>query len=53
MDSKTLSILEYPKILERLAANCAFSASADLARKLQPSTHLDEVPRWNWRGAAA
>jgi DNA mismatch repair protein MutS2 len=45
MDSKTLSILEYPKILERLAANCAFSASADLARKLQPSTHLDEIQR--------
>ncbi len=45
MDSKTLSVLEYPKILERLAANCAFSASADLARKLEPSTHLDEVQR--------
>jgi DNA mismatch repair protein MutS2 len=45
MDSKTLSVLEYPKILDRLAANCAFSASADLARKLQPSTRLDEVTR--------
>ena len=45
MDAKTLSVLEYPKILERLAANCAFSASADLARKLQPSTHLDEIQR--------
>ena len=45
MDIKTLSVLEYPKILERLAANCAFSASADLARKLQPSTHLDEIQR--------
>ena len=45
MDSKTLFILEYPKILDRLAANCAFSASADLARKLQPSTHLEEIQR--------
>ena len=45
MDIKTLSVLEYPKILERLAGNCAFSASADLARKLQPSTHLDEIQR--------
>ncbi len=45
MDSKTLSVLEYPRILERLAAHCAFSASADLARKLQPSTRLDEVTR--------
>ncbi len=45
MDTKTLSVLEYPKILERLAANCSFSASLDLARKLQPSTHLEEIQR--------
>jgi DNA mismatch repair protein MutS2 len=45
MDAKTLSVLEYPKILERLAANCGFSASADLARKLQPSTDLAEIQR--------
>ena len=45
MDSKTLSVLEYPKILDRLAANCAFSASVDLARKLQPSTRLEEIQR--------
>ncbi len=45
MDTKTLTVLEYPRILERLAANCAFSASADLARKLQPSTHLEDVTR--------
>ncbi len=45
MDSKTLSVLEYPRILERLAANCAFFASAELARKLQPSNRLDEVTR--------
>jgi DNA mismatch repair protein MutS2 len=45
MDTKTLSVLEYPKILERLASNCGFSASADLARKLQPSTSLEEIQR--------
>lgn len=45
MDSKTLSVLEYPKILDRLAANCAFSASVELARKLQPSTRLEEIQR--------
>ncbi len=45
MDPKTLSVLEYPKILERLAANCGFSASADLARQLQPSTHFEEIQR--------
>jgi dsDNA-specific endonuclease/ATPase MutS2 len=41
MDSKTLRVLEYPKILERLAANCDFSASAALARSLEPTTSYD------------
>jgi DNA mismatch repair protein MutS2 len=45
MDAKTLSVLEYPKILERLAANCGFSASADLARQLKPSVNLEEIQR--------
>ena len=34
MDSKTLHVLEYPKVLERLAAHCDFSASMRLAREL-------------------
>ncbi len=41
MDSKTLHILEYPKILERLADFCDFSASADLARQLAPTDSYD------------
>ena len=41
MDSKTLQVLEYPKILERLASNCDFSASAALARALEPTTSYD------------
>lgn len=45
MDSKTLHVLEYEKILARLAGFCDFSASADLARTLQPSNHFDEVTR--------
>ena len=36
MDEKTLDTLEYPKVLERLAAYAAFSASAELARGLRP-----------------
>ena len=43
MDEKTLQTLEFPKILERLANHTAFSASADLARKLHPSSQLDEA----------
>jgi DNA mismatch repair protein MutS2 len=41
MDSKTLSVLEYPKILERLKAFCDFSASMELARSLQPTDSYD------------
>src|SRR5512140_303822 len=41
MDSKTLHVLEYQKILERLAANCNFSASAGLARALEPTTSYE------------
>ncbi len=37
MDDKTLTILEYPKILERLAGYCAFAASEEKARLLRPT----------------
>jgi DNA mismatch repair protein MutS2 len=41
MDSKTLSVLEYPKVLERLKAFCDFSASMELARSLEPTDSYD------------
>lgn len=41
MNPKTLSVLEYPKILERLASHCDFSASVELARQLEPTTSID------------
>jgi DNA mismatch repair protein MutS2 len=37
MHSKSITTLEYPKIIERLLAHCAFSASRALAQELQPS----------------
>ena len=43
MDSKTLHVLEFPKILTRLADFCDFSASADLARALQPTPDFEEA----------
>jgi DNA mismatch repair protein MutS2 len=45
MDEKTLYTLEFPKILERLAAYAAFSASAEMARNLRPASRLDEALR--------
>ena len=41
MDSKTLNVLEYPKILDRLAGFCDFSASMELARSLEPTSSFD------------
>src|SRR5215207_9778933 len=41
MDSKTLSVLEYPKVLERLKAFCDFSASMELASALEPTDAYD------------
>ena len=41
MDTKTITVLEYPKILARLAGFCDFSASKDLARELEPTTSFD------------
>ena len=45
MDAKSLSTLELPKVLERLASYAAFSASKDLARALEPTADLAEA-RW-------
>src|SRR5512137_2637607 len=43
MDTKTLSVLEFPKILARLADFCDFSGSADLARLLAPTPDFGEA----------
>ncbi|MCA2000395.1 MAG: endonuclease MutS2 [Chloroflexi bacterium] len=41
MDRKTLTVLEYPKILDRLAGFCDFSASMELARSLEPTSSFE------------
>ena len=41
MDSKTLKVLEYPKIRERLKSFCDFSASMELALALEPTDSHD------------
>jgi DNA mismatch repair protein MutS2 len=45
MDAKSIAILELPKILERLSAHTAFSASTALALALSPTTDLAEARR--------
>ncbi|HEX6777020.1 MAG TPA: hypothetical protein VF099_02410, partial [Ktedonobacterales bacterium] len=45
MHDKSINTLEYPKILERLAHEAAFSASKELALALLPATELREVER--------
>jgi DNA mismatch repair protein MutS2 len=43
MDEKTLQILEYDKIREILKGYCAFSASAEKAQLMKPSTYLEQA----------
>ena len=45
MDEKTLTTLEFDKILARLAKHTSFSAGRDLALALRPSADYDEVLR--------
>jgi DNA mismatch repair protein MutS2 len=45
MDEKTLRILEFSKILDRLADYTAFAVSAEKARALRPTTDLEEARR--------
>ena len=45
MDEKTLRILEFTKILDRLADYTAFAISAEKARALRPTTDLEEARR--------
>jgi len=46
MNPRTLRVLEYSKILERLAANCAFSGGIEMASSLLPSDDLHTVQEW-------
>ena len=46
MNPRTLRVLEYPKILGRLASYCAFSGGAELAAALLPSDDLVTVQEW-------
>ncbi len=43
MDEKSLTTLEYSKVLDRLAAYTDFSASADLARAIRPTDDLQQA----------
>jgi DNA mismatch repair protein MutS2 len=45
LDKKSLDILEWPKVLERLETYAAFSASKELARELHPSTDPADIRR--------
>jgi len=45
MDDKSLEMLEFPRILERLARHTSFSAGRELALALRPSPDPEEVRR--------
>src|SRR5574340_875398 len=46
MNARTFRVLEYDKILARLASHCDFGASADLAAALLPTNDDAEAARW-------
>jgi DNA mismatch repair protein MutS2 len=46
MDEKSLHILEFHKVLDRLAGYTSFSAGEELARHLRPTTDVIEARRW-------
>jgi DNA mismatch repair protein MutS2 len=43
MDEKTLKMLEFPKVVEKLATYAAFSASSAMANSLLPATTIEEA----------
>src|SRR5690349_6717744 len=45
MHEKSLLTLEYPKIMEKVAREAAFSASKELVQELQPTPNLEEARR--------
>ena len=45
MDAKSIAVLEFPKIIERLADLCGSPGGRDLALKLTPSSDAEEVRR--------
>jgi DNA mismatch repair protein MutS2 len=53
MNPRTLKVLEYPKILERLAGYCSFSGGVELALALLPSDDLHTVQEWLGQTAEA
>jgi DNA mismatch repair protein MutS2 len=46
ISEKSTQTLELHKILEQLARHCTFSAGAQLARELMPTTDIEEAKRW-------
>ena len=45
MDAKSIAVLEFPKIIERLADLCGSPGAQALARDLTPNANIDEVRR--------
>src|SRR5438876_2303743 len=45
MHEKSVLTLEYPKIMEKVAREAAFSASKELVKELQPTPNLEEARR--------
>lgn len=45
MDAKSIAVLEFPKIIDRLAGLCGSPGGREMARDLQPTSDVDEARR--------
>ena len=53
MNDRSLKVLEYPQILERVAALCVTDGGKAAARRLRPSSRLEEADTWlDWTDEA-
>lgn len=53
MNDRSLRVLEYPQILERVAALCVTDGGKAAARRLRPSSRLEEADIWlDWTDEA-
>ncbi len=53
IEDKTLSILEFHKVMDALVRHTSFSGSAALARQLHPTLNFDEAEIWQRETAEA
>ena len=53
MDKKTISVLEFPRVLEKLAGFTSFSMSHEMALQVQPTSDIELARTWQLQTSEA